>query len=741
MSRAYFSFIGSSLKGIVQESSLELKQSLKQIYKETKEELRTGVEVPKAEPKAPVSYLPTIPSSAYVCSASANNVQRLGNRNIAEPFQYDPLPPTSSPQGQPPEFRLVTILPGADQDDIECTLQHESPNQFANRYEALSYVWGTSLPVNPIQLNGKTMRIGASLWQALYHLRLPDASRILWVDAICINQDDKAEKAQQLPLMRDIYRNASQVVVWLGLEEKDSDGNSYTEKGYALVRELADAAEDPKHRLNCGLGRGFDDPVVKELAIDDSIALVFLQNDWYTRVWCTQEIVLAKRASLVSGHHTVDWALACQAFEFVEQHGVWNNVQLGVAPTSYAVHHLATRALSFPPTFDNPADELLFYLHRTRTRVASHPRDKVYGILGLVCGNVEDIDIRPTYDESITTETVFTDITTRLMATSRNLDVLGFCYPRKSTPLPHWVADWRTASSLLKPMMEDAKGSRRVTHASRGLKTNPQWEDNGQTLVLEGQALDTITRVGARSLGQGEKHLFCDVEEEEEVSEAAKKAAAAKNAAAAESELSSFRKTWNWIKHVSAVSWAGVEYVVLKNAVYVDWEAFVADVKPTNPGTQEGDDPMSVFCQTLCTGTLAPGGLAETNKMFNAWLDNLAPIRKLKSWRVDRVGGVFVLTGLIGYIKSTWNDFSEFSKYIFHAEDRRLGVTEKGWLCLLPKTAKPGDQLVILKGGRFPVVLRPREDGKADFVGECYVHGIMDGEVFDEKSCVEIKIR
>jgi hypothetical protein len=107
-------------------------------------------------------------------------------------------------------------------------------------------------------------------------------------------------------------------------------------------------------------------------------------------------------------------------------------------------------------------------------------------------------------------------------------------------------------------------------------------------------------------------------------------------------------------------------------------------------------------------------------------LDNLSPIRKLKSWHVDRVGGVFAITGLIGYIKSTWNSFGEFSKYIYHTEDRRLGATAKGYLCLLPKTTKLGDRIVILKGGRFPVVLRPREGGCVDFIGESSVHGIMD---------------
>jgi len=380
---------------------------------------------------------------------------------------------------------------------------------------------------------------------------------------------------------------------------------------------------------------------------------------------------------------------------------VWQEVQFGIALESPAANHLATRALGFPRTFDNPAEELLFYLHRPGHRVATNPRDKIYGILGLLRGSssAQEIGIHPSYEASV--ETVFQEVTTRLIATSRNLNVLGFCYPhvpRKAaaaaaTPLPRWVADWKTAGSLLKPMLEDAKGNRRVTNASRGLKAKPRWEDDGNTLVLEGHVVDAIARVSIRGYGQGggDKHIFTDVSEEEEDEE---------QATHPESE-SSFRNIWNRIKHNRNSTRGGVEYIVLRNAVYVDWEAFAADVQPTNPGTTHGDDPMSVLCRTLCTGTLAPGSLPETTNIFKDWLDNLAPIRKLKSWRVDRVGGVFALAGLIRYIKSTRNSFGEFPKRIRHTEDRKLGASEKGWLCLLPKATQQGDQLVVLNGAGF----------------------------------------
>jgi hypothetical protein len=149
----------------------------------------------------------------------------------------------------------------------------------------------------------------------------------------------------------------------MGAENRD-----YTEKAYAMVQDLAAAANDPKH--SCNPSRSYEDPFFRKIALDDSIQVTFFQNAWHTRVWCTQEIVLAKRATLVTGHHKIDWALFCEGIEYGEQLGAWNEVQFGVVPMSPA-DHLATTMLGTP----------------------------------------------------------YTEITTRLIATSRNLDVLGFRSP------------------------------------------------------------------------------------------------------------------------------------------------------------------------------------------------------------------------------------------------------------------------------------------------------------------------
>jgi hypothetical protein len=88
---------------------------------------------------------------------------------------------------------------------------------------------------------------------------------------------------------------------------------------------------------------------------------------------------------------------------------------------------------------------------------------------------------------------------------------------------------------------------------------------------------------------------------------------------------------------------------------------------------------------------------------------------------------------------ATWHTYGEFWPYITCAYERRIGRTENGWLCLLPRGARVGDVIVLVKGGRVPLLLRV-EGGRRAFVGEVYVEGIMNGEAFKDGSCEDFEI-
>ncbi|KAI1742716.1 heterokaryon incompatibility protein-domain-containing protein [Xylaria scruposa] len=90
-------------------------------------------------------------------------------------------------------------------------------------YEALSYCWGDASDKRLIFCDGRPFPVGQNLEEALRHLRQSEGARILWIDAICINQNDLSERASQVKLMRHIYRTASRVLVWLGGHSAHSD--------------------------------------------------------------------------------------------------------------------------------------------------------------------------------------------------------------------------------------------------------------------------------------------------------------------------------------------------------------------------------------------------------------------------------------------------------------------------------------------------------------------------------------
>ena len=154
----------------------------------------------------------------------------------ASAYKYEALRPASQADG---EFRLLTLLPGPRGSQICCTLQHASFQHNA-KYEALSYTWGNLKLANDlkgclsplkgdpasthsIHLNGCAATITYNLEGALQQLRSDSAKRVLWVDALCINQADLLEKSEQVKAMAKIYHGASRVVTWLGEQDEFVD--------------------------------------------------------------------------------------------------------------------------------------------------------------------------------------------------------------------------------------------------------------------------------------------------------------------------------------------------------------------------------------------------------------------------------------------------------------------------------------------------------------------------------------
>ena len=126
-------------------------------------------------------------------------------------------------------IRLLILKPSTSlSKPIECRLQHVSLGEFqgpkaGKTYEALSYVWGARDGTMPITCDGQTLLVTPNCESALRYLRHKFTKRVLWVDAICINQQSIEERNVQVPLMNEIYTLATKVVIWLGVGSPEEE--------------------------------------------------------------------------------------------------------------------------------------------------------------------------------------------------------------------------------------------------------------------------------------------------------------------------------------------------------------------------------------------------------------------------------------------------------------------------------------------------------------------------------------
>jgi hypothetical protein len=328
------------------------------------------------------------------------------------------------------------------------------------RYDAISYCWGNSTATKTIYLDGKPLPITETLHVALQNLRLPHASRVLWADQICIDQSETAidERNHQVQRMGEIYEDAETVIVWLGQATKASniildalsqvndqtaelsDTYRHTEllPGHAIFESIHDELLRSAGRYV----RAVDGHLVQETLV--SGINNFLENPWFSRIWVLQEAVLAGNLFLQADRQQVSWK------RFV---GCVRSLQ----------HITGTKPRQVIPVYDiemlrnsrSAAEcrnkDLLKLLTVFRGRQASDPRDKIFGLLGLVTHSRSEIAFRADYLKSF--EQVFIDFTLWHIQVKGNLDVLANCCAEeekhrvtagglRERRLPSWATDW-----------------------------------------------------------------------------------------------------------------------------------------------------------------------------------------------------------------------------------------------------------------------------------------------------------
>src|SRR6187549_3375093 len=133
------------------------------------------------------------------------------SHDVSEGYEYEAFSASNS-------IRLLRLFPGKADDPLESCLESFVMDRIPE-YEAISYVWGDAIHAERIMVNRRGVYVTVNLYNALLAVRREHTTRLLWADAICINQQDDDEKGCQVGLMGTIFSRAKCVLAWLGLDE------------------------------------------------------------------------------------------------------------------------------------------------------------------------------------------------------------------------------------------------------------------------------------------------------------------------------------------------------------------------------------------------------------------------------------------------------------------------------------------------------------------------------------------
>ena len=373
----------------------------------------------------------------------------LGNKK-----ELDPTRETYQLVDAHVSIRLLHLLPAKSSlEDIECELRVvrlvDGPI-----YEALSYTWGDESHRRYISVNGQRFSVTSNLWAALRYLRHTSETRCLWVDAICINQQNVTEKNFMVSQMHVIYHNSKRVIAWLGDPTvKSEQAFHFLAKYMSEGPPLGDDQEGWQAILeNSKPMRNVD------LSTWDAFLDIF-GRPWWSRAWVVQEVSCSRAgwtlmcgSSEISGNHLS--CILARFFDALEESEVPPEAKTILDSGPFAVLRMRF----------SDHKELGSVLAGNRRRTAKEDKDKVYAFTNMVALAITEL--RPNYEES--SAEVYYQTAVQLIVKGDDLRVLSVCenqnkeelesltsidgIPRKFVPdLPTWVPNWavdRTSEEL-----------------------------------------------------------------------------------------------------------------------------------------------------------------------------------------------------------------------------------------------------------------------------------------------------
>ncbi|KAK3694025.1 heterokaryon incompatibility protein-domain-containing protein [Podospora appendiculata] len=647
---------------------------------------------------------------------------------------------------KPGEFRVLLLEPGRGDDVVCCKL---FVCRFSDRvpYEALSYAWGDATKTRLIDCGGQPLRVANNLYQALHSLRDAARPRLLWIDALCIDQDNVVERGHQVKQMRHIYSSGTRTLVWLGrgaVDDSDRDVFAPLHDAFGrwcavtlfsllyLIRRWVDDEFLFQHKRNIndrsgvwdwiGFATGAKSETPRLTSYFDGFKDLeaLLQQPWFTRLWVIQEVAHARRIVVMYGKTSVAWEwLAAVVNDFARAGLVHESRNEKARAGAAAVVEMERARLRVQ---NGNKQNLLRVLLATNAAECSDLRDKIYGVLSLAkddgAGSGSSQAIFSDY--SLGLAEVFKWVA-RWHIANGDLDILS-CTRRQETAttlaedmdskdldrLPSWVPDWARIenTSLFVRYFErfpypddDDEDTLELVNNTRAVGPKPTVTPHDE-LVLHGRRVCVIAAVGPPSC---------------------------------------FRMSINFDGVLD------MDVLALNMAWLRDCESLVfmanGDNDIGNGVTDQYGLGSAVTAGLSASGSLAPFSHSAVGE-YRAWLDGMvgyvsAPgfLERIQNHTSEAPG-----TGLLEwYMENTdryEREFREIEASIATwSAHRCVAMTDGGVPSLVPKGSKKGDVVVFFPHGKVPYVLRPGAvDGQYTVVGEVFVprllerHGVLRQE-------------
>ncbi|KAF2730727.1 hypothetical protein EJ04DRAFT_567496 [Polyplosphaeria fusca] len=693
-------------------------------------------------------------------------------------YRYRPLPTATS-------IRLLELKPSPDKRSVLSSLKtyelHHAPP-----FQALSYTWGnpyTTLPKPAPSSPGKHRRIdpsvqelGSSLGHAnevLWSTRrkayvcdgqiinitpnLRDALRMLstlatsskasgspgyyWIDSLCMNQENVAERNAQVSRMSDIFKAADSVIVWLGKEDES------VPDAITTMERISQTPEDDWPFIpytsfyeNANPGKG------PNISYHNWLGLIaLLERPWFKRAWVVQEIALAKNAIVYCGRYNFSWEILSKSLSFIKATKFYHHLQtekmkhinavrtnpgiykrvlqarLGISVGS--VYLDVTRIKLNEPDRSKHAEtgveanyrpplRLLMDTHRFSK--STDPRDKVYAFLGLADRRMAPFRSHPDVlkpDYSLSVQQVYLEAAQAIMVSYRNLSLLSHVQDASRTRipgLPSWVPDY---SVTLDPYPLRFRGPGHWKAAGK-LGWDPNVFSMSQGLLdVQGYQLDHVDQVATL------------VDESDDAS----------------------------------ASWASIVKLGLSlelpypnparkkqtpSRVEVLWRTLTTDIyNKTYPAPEHtGSLFIDYILNLQIRHRLTPWSKADEFQPYHSPVSDLIYPEWDTLLRLEPPGSPYStatykqrLSTIIGSMfKGTYTPIGlqqlqhEFDQGA--GKNRRLFKTRTGYLGTGSRSLAEGDEVWILHSGNLPLILRRLSNGHHQLVGEAFVYGLMHGE-------------